>query len=480
MFPIRETDEEQKERNMRRQSTLTGLLVLGLLLAMAVGAGVWALTDNQSSGGGRMQAHGPNRGAAIAAGSDYIPIQGRLTDASGTPLNGSYSVTFRLYDSLTGGTALCQDSNTVQVENGLFSSYISGSGCSIDGRSLYLGVEVEGDGEMTPRQYVDNVPYAWSLRPGAIISDTTSNAIVHIENWHTSGRGLRAYAMSETGTNYGVVGASRSGSGYGGYFYNNSASDGTGLYGKSTAGNGVEGKGGSGIGDAGGWFEGDIGSYSSGVVGAEASSVSGSGVYGHSGSWYGVYGATGASSGNYGLFTNDNCHANDYHTNGAMMHVMQNGGEESLEAGDVVVFSGIALPPEGGRSPTIQVARATTANSTAVAGVVHSRYNAEALSRDPAQQARGGPDGTPEGPVPPGEYLLVVVQGPAQVKASALAGTIRPGTLLSTADASGNAAVAAEVSLQGITAALPGTILGKALEPLAESQGLIHIFVTLQ
>jgi len=37
---------------------------------------------------------------------------------------------------------------------------------------------------MTPRQYVDNVPYAWGLRPGAIISATMgNNAILHIENW---------------------------------------------------------------------------------------------------------------------------------------------------------------------------------------------------------------------------------------------------------------------------------------------------------
>jgi hypothetical protein len=97
-----------------------------------------------------------------------------------------------------------------------------------------LSVQVGSDPEMAPRKYIDNVPYAWSLRPGAVISaslGTTPN--VHIETWSSAGRGLRAYAMSTSGENYGVVGASRSASGYGGYFYNNGG--GIGLWGMSNS-----------------------------------------------------------------------------------------------------------------------------------------------------------------------------------------------------------------------------------------------------
>ena len=82
--------------------------------------------------------------------------------------------------------------------------------------------------------------------------------------------------------------------------------------------------------------------------------------------------------------------------------------------------------------------------------------------------------------VAPGDYLLVVVQGPAQVKASAIAGALQPGDLVATAGTGGQAAKAAMVSLGGIEIAVPGTVLGKALEPLKEGQGLIHIYVTLQ
>ena len=82
---------------------------------------------------------------------------------------------------------------------------------------------------MTPRQPIYPVPYAMSLKPGAVISGTRSDAIVHIENSNSSGRGLRAYATDTSGTNYGVIGASKSPDGYGGYFYNTAESPNTGF-----------------------------------------------------------------------------------------------------------------------------------------------------------------------------------------------------------------------------------------------------------
>jgi hypothetical protein len=176
---------------------------------------------------------------------NYIPVQGKLTNASGAPLNGNFDVAFRLYDVITGGTALCLDTNVVSVVNGLFSTEIWGN-CQdkIQGQQLYLGIDVEGNGEMTPRQPIYAVPYAWSLRPNAVIIGTVpSGAILHIENLDPSGRGLRAYALSETGTNYGVIGAARSADGMGGYFYNNNASGGVGLRAESSNGAAIKASG---------------------------------------------------------------------------------------------------------------------------------------------------------------------------------------------------------------------------------------------
>lgn len=108
-----------------------------------------------------------------AAMSDIIPFQGRLTNAAGVPLNGSYSIRLALYDVASGGTALCSDTDTVAVTNGLFTFNMNFCAADdIDGKQLYLGVKVGADAEMTPRQAVYPVPFARSLRPGAIINQT--------------------------------------------------------------------------------------------------------------------------------------------------------------------------------------------------------------------------------------------------------------------------------------------------------------------
>ena len=211
----------------RKQISLSILLVLGISLAFIVGIG---------------QAQGPDAppetreaDAAEASVNNVIPIQGYVTDAGGNPLDGDYTITATLYTASSGGEALCADDDVVTVDNGLFNMKMDFcSSSDIDGKALYLGIQVGNDPEMTPRQAIHSVPYAFSLRPGAIISDTRADAILHIENGDASGRGLRAYATSESGANYGVVGASRSPDGYGGYFYNTGS--GIGLFASSDTG----------------------------------------------------------------------------------------------------------------------------------------------------------------------------------------------------------------------------------------------------
>lgn len=84
------------------------------------------------------------------------------------------------------------------------------------------------------------------------------------------------------------------------------------------------------------------------------------------------------------------------------------------------------------------------------------------------------------GAVPPGDYLLLVVQGPAQVRASAVGGAIQTGDLLASAATAGLAGKAGQISVEGVTLAAPGTVFGKALEPLQAGDGLITVYVTLQ
>ena len=458
--------------NTRKWIIASGTVIVSALLVLILAAGL-SRAQGPEPEGDINETSRPEETSAVAS---VIPIQGRLTDENGNPINGSRIITFSLYPQSWATTPVCQDDDPVDMENGLFSAEMDHCTASdIDGKRLYLGIQVEGNAEMTPREAISPVPYAYSLRPAAIISGSTSVAILHIENWHASGRGLRAYAMDEHGTNYGIVGASKSPNGYGGYFYNNGG--GTALYGKAItttgAAYGVHGK--SEADDGRGVYgESD---NAGGGIGVEGSSIVGTGVYGNAPDGYGVFGYTGKVSNNYGLYTEDNLFSLNYNLMGAIMQVVQNSGTETLEPGDVVAFGGIGAPLEAGGQPVIQVVGAASANSTAVAGVVHSRFNIEAASVGPGQIVS---EITPEGPIPPGKYLLVVIQGPAQVKASALSASIQPGDLLASAGQAGYAAKAAEVTLGEAKIAMPGTVLGKALQTLDKGQALIYIFVTLQ
>ncbi|MBM3204615.1 hypothetical protein FJZ48_01380, partial [Candidatus Uhrbacteria bacterium] len=110
-----------------------------------------------------------------------INYQAKLLDASGLPVaDGNYSIKFSLYDSLSGGTRLWTATGTVgtptaltvAVQNGLFSRLLgdttggAGSQNPLDSTidwnsdSLYLGVTVGSDSEMSPRKRLGAVPYA--------------------------------------------------------------------------------------------------------------------------------------------------------------------------------------------------------------------------------------------------------------------------------------------------------------------------------
>ncbi len=101
--------------------------------------------------------------------STTIAYQGRLADANGNPLTGTYNMIFRLYDVPTGGTPLWEEqwtgSNAVKVSDGLFNVML-GSLTAIPqsviaGRDqLWLGITVGTDDEMQPRVQLGSVPWA--------------------------------------------------------------------------------------------------------------------------------------------------------------------------------------------------------------------------------------------------------------------------------------------------------------------------------
>ena len=108
--------------------------------------------------------------------SRLIPIQGRLTDSSGAPINGSRTMAFNIYNVPTDGAALCSQSGEIILQNGVFNTVMSSCPAEIfNGQQLYVGITVGLDTEMTPRQPIYPAPYASSLIPAQSIFSLRMN-----------------------------------------------------------------------------------------------------------------------------------------------------------------------------------------------------------------------------------------------------------------------------------------------------------------
>jgi hypothetical protein len=387
-----------------------------------------------------------------------------------------------------------------------------------------------------PRQRIYPAPYAYGLYPGAVITDTDStirfNVYSAVGGGDYSETGIYAEATSADAYKYGIVGiatganvnygvygksddygvygettndygvygyGSGTGTNYGVVGETESTAAGTGVYGKasgatgspigvkgytvSTLGYPVVGLQGSSytttdIDPAAYWQPAGLFGGRNGVI-AFTEAGNGYALFGWSkatsGGSYGVIGETSKADHNYGLYTADNAHALGYVVTGAIMRVVQNSGSEALEAGDVVAFTGIGEMLADTGVPALQVARADLSSGAAVAGVVYSRYDASILLNGPTQQEGKLPEAefVAEGPIAPGEYLLIVINGPVQVKASALGGEVKVGDLLTVGGTAGTAAKVGEATVDG-------AVFGKALEPLAAGDKLIYVYVTLR
>ena len=98
--------------------------------------------------------------AAIPNSIDY---QGYLTDSSGAPLTNTVSINFLLYSAATGGTPVWSETQLVTVTKGLFKVKL-GTGTALPAvlfdNPIWLGINVAGDGEMSPRNELSSAPYA--------------------------------------------------------------------------------------------------------------------------------------------------------------------------------------------------------------------------------------------------------------------------------------------------------------------------------
>ena len=199
-------------------------------------------------------------------------------------------------------------------------------------------------------------------------------------------------------------------------------------------------------------------SYGTGdtVYGVYASGSGGSGNYG-------VYSAAGTNyfSGNVGIGTtnpNNKLHvAGSITVDGNINAKYQDVAEwvdssQHLVAGTVVV-----LDP----AKSNQVIASSEAYDSRVAGVISAQPG---LALGEAGEGR----------------VLVANSGRVKVKVDATNGPIQIGDLLVTSDKSGVAMKSVPVEFGGVRMHRPGTLIGKALEPLAQGTGEILVLLSLQ
>jgi hypothetical protein len=110
--------------------------------------------------------------AGVPAQLNY---QGRLTDDLGASVaDGSYNISFSIYDVAVGGSALWTEAQLVTVSDGLFAVSL-GLTTSIDptmfeNPDLWMGITIEANPEFVPRTKFETNPYAFQAQTVALNS----------------------------------------------------------------------------------------------------------------------------------------------------------------------------------------------------------------------------------------------------------------------------------------------------------------------
>ncbi len=184
----------------RRFAVIPGLaLAIALLVAPAV------------------QGSSPAAPLAASPLGTAFTYQGRLLQG-GAPATGSFGITFKLYDALSGGGQIGSTlSQTVPVTNGLFTTPLDFGAGAFDGQARWLELAVGGT-TLTPRQPLTPTPYALALpglrtqdKPtspnvlGGYIGNTVTNGVTGA----TIGGGGAASYLNRVTDDYGTVSGGR-------------------------------------------------------------------------------------------------------------------------------------------------------------------------------------------------------------------------------------------------------------------------------
>ena len=154
--------------------------------------------------------------SALADIPKTINFQGRLADTQGTPLEGTYDVTIRIYDARPS-LLFTEAHPGVAVTDGLFNVLIGSRTVGGVPAAVFaaaettVGISVGRDPEMTPRLPLASVPYAY-------VADAAQS--LRVPASMTGAGNVPTLSVSNTGDGDGIVGttAAASGDAWGGRF----------------------------------------------------------------------------------------------------------------------------------------------------------------------------------------------------------------------------------------------------------------------
>ncbi len=470
-------------------------------------------------------------GLAIATAASAAPLgtaftyQGRL-ESNAAPVNGSYDLIFRLFDSAAGGLQVGADlpKPGISTTNGLFTVSLDFGASPFAGQGRWLDIQVKGPGDagytlLAPRQPLTAAPYAlYALNGGGGTNPWSADGFGNIT--YTGGAAGVTGQSTHAATGVGVFfdGGNVNGGSVYGYDYGAGhaiplylnapgasvlvgsvttpgakldvlASSGPGVR-ATTVGSlffpinaAVVGVGNTGTGVSGAPSD---GVYASSVdaIGLEASSThsdaihataqtgfgvmassnTGDGVYGVSlGAGHsGVTGLSGSPGGQGGYFRNDGGGAALFADGLAKVRTLQILGGADLAER----FETLASVEPG----TVMAIDANATGRLEVAAGAYCRTVAGVVSgaNGLAAGVELGKEERREGTSP------IALSGRVWVKCDAAGGPIRPGDLLTTAERPGYAMRA------GDRDRAPGAVLGKAMTSLEHGTGLVLVLVSLQ
>lgn len=126
-----------------------------------------------------------------AAVPEAVGYQGTLTDAGGVLVTAALPFTFRIYADEVGGSSIWEETHpSVDVLEGSFTVILGSTepltAAVFSGSSdLWLGIQVDIDTEMAPRQLVASVPFA--LHAGVAMSAIVADSALRADDADTVG-----------------------------------------------------------------------------------------------------------------------------------------------------------------------------------------------------------------------------------------------------------------------------------------------------